>query len=175
MLNKSRTIVFSGLGAAVVVGGLVLSTTLAKAQTPTTPFSGLAEAIAKKFNLDQAQVQTVFDEYHDQRRSEMFTQMKERQDKRLSQLVSDGKLTETQKQAVLAKMEELAKQRESDQDLFKNMTAEERRTEMEKRRDVLESWAEAQGIDPDVLTPRMGMMGKGMMGHRGMWDDDDNN
>ena len=74
--------------------------------------------------------------------------MQKRLEDRLSQLVLDGKLNETQKQAILAKHKEMETQRGS-------------------KRQEMETWAKANGIDLQYVFG-MGMgMGKGDF-HRGM-------
>ncbi|MEK9143674.1 MAG: hypothetical protein AAB481_03535 [Patescibacteria group bacterium] len=56
-----------------------------------------------KFGLSESDIQSVFDEA----RNERQTRMQTRFDDKLSQAVKDGKLTEVQKQAILAKQKEL--------------------------------------------------------------------
>lgn len=161
------------IGSVVAVGilttGLLLggpvqaqSTT---SPTQTNPFQKLVEKIAATFNLDKSKVQTVVEEFHKERQVERQTEMKARQEERLSKLVSEGKITEAQKQAIIKKHEELKAQ--FNPDGFKNMTAEERKTAMDKKKAELDAWAQSQGIDPSYL-----MMGKGMRGgmHRGTFD-----
>lgn len=153
--------ILSGLGAAVVTAGLVLSTSLAKAQAPEQPFSGLVDAIAKKFNLNETEVQAFFDEYHTQHKQDMLVKMKEKQAERMSQLVTEGKLTEAQKQAFIAKMEELHSQMEENKESMKDLTPEQRRTEMQKQHEELKAWAQSQGIDLDAIMPMQFKMMKG--------------
>lgn len=162
---KSRMMIFSGLGGAVVTAGLVLSTSLANAQVLDQPFSGLVEAVSKKFNLNESEVQAVFDQYHQQHRQDMLIKMKEKHEERLSRLVSEGTLTEAQKQALIQKMDEMQKQFEANQDVLKDMTPEQRRAEMQKRHEELKIWAQSQGIDLDAISPmqfKMKKMGRGM-------------
>jgi hypothetical protein len=108
MQKQTKIILFSGLGAVVVTAGLLLSSSAASAQSDhDQPFTGLVEAVAKKFNLDQSQVQAVFDEYHTQQRQQMMEKMQDREAERLAKLVADGKITQAQQQAILAKLAEL--------------------------------------------------------------------
>src|SRR5574337_403432 len=80
-----------GLGA-VGVGAV-------NAQT-NTPFSGLATAIAQKFNLDQGQVQGVINQYRSQH-------MQQGLSNRLDQLISQGKITSEQKDAIISELNAL--------------------------------------------------------------------
>ncbi len=59
--------------------------------------SSLVSAIAKKFNLKTADVQAVFDEQHKSMDATRTTEVKSK----LTQLVSDGKLTQSQANAIL--------------------------------------------------------------------------
>ncbi|MBI2442455.1 MAG: hypothetical protein HYV40_00930 [Candidatus Levybacteria bacterium] len=127
-----------------------------RAQDATVPYSGLVETLAQKFGLDKAQVQTVIEEYHKDNHQKMEQKMQERMEDKLNQAVKDGKLTEDQKKALLEKLSSLHEEKDSEE--FNNMTPEERRKEMEKAHDELESWAKEQGIDlTDLMVFKMGM------------------
>lgn len=132
-----------------------LSQTAQAEGTETKPMETLVQAISQKFGLNEAEVQAVFDE----QREKHHTQMQEKLEKRLDQAVTDGKITEDQKIAILEKHEEMQKNHES----LKDMTPEERKTYMQQKHEELQSWAEAEGIDLSVL-----MMGHGMGRFHGM-------
>ena len=107
-------------------------------------------------------MQAVFDED----RSERQAQRKELFEERLTQMVSDGKITEDQKKLILAKHEEMQSQREAQRDEFQNMTPEERRSAVEEHHEELESWAEDNEIDIGYLFGfgrHKGMHGQQMM------------
>jgi hypothetical protein len=130
----------------------------------------IAAAIAQKFNLDEAQVQAVFDRQRDKmqaNREEMETKRQEQFESRLDKLVSEGKLTEAQAAAIKAKKAELETAREANKNEsgteFKNMTEEERKaameerkTKMEAQREALKQWAQDNGISEEYL-PMVGM------------------
>lgn len=122
--------------------------------------SNLVQALADHFGLNKAEVQTVFDDYHQERQAERQTEMQTRQEEILTQAVSDGKITEDQKTAILAKTAEI---RQKMVDL-KNLTAEERQTQITAIQTEMKAWYEAQGIDQTLLG-----MGMGRFGH-----DEDN-
>ena len=106
---------------AAVMATVVLMGTAGVAQAQINPnnLSELTQMIAKKFNLDQKQVQTTVDQFHWQKKSD-----------RLDNLVKQGKITKSQKKAILGKQKEL------------------------------ESWAKSQNIDLSQIMPfgRGGMM-----------------
>lgn len=81
---------------------------------------------------------------------------------RLTKLVSEGKITEAQKAAIIAKHAEMSKN--VDRDALRNMSREERQAAMEKKRTEFTTWAASQGIDVQDIMP-LGNGGQG--GHRG--------
>jgi len=123
----------------------------------------IVQKLVERFNLNTEEVKQVFDE----ERSERQQQMQVRFEERLNQTVSEGKITEEQKQLILAKHEELQAEREAEQESFKNMTQEERREGMEAKQNELKSWAEQNGIGLEYLFGGFGMHGKGPGGMRG--------
>ena len=138
----------------IAVAVLVASTftaTSAFAQSNTTteasPMTSLAQKIAEKFGLNQDEVQTVINEVHEEHRTEIKAKVAER----LSQLVTDGKITEAQKQLILDKQEELASNRQEKMESIKNMTDEERKAAFEKEKEEVKAWADENGIDLKYL------------------------
>lgn len=147
------------------------------------PMSNLAAAIASKFNLNQSDVQAVFDgqksEMETRRREQMAQMQASRQQEfadRLAQAVSAGKLTQAQADAVKTKHAELQAQCEAQRTAAgdkKNMTKAERqaameaqRTKMEAGRAELKQWAADNGI-PEEYIPAGFMGGGGGRGGRG--------
>lgn len=145
--------------------GLLGSTKALAADTSTSPMSSLVQKIADTFGLKTTDVQAVFD----QNRAERKAQMEASYSDRLAKLVTDGKITEAQKQLILAKNKELQTKRESVMQSMQGKTQEERKAAMEANRanreaekTALEQWAKQNGIDIQYL---MGGFGRG--GHRG--------
>jgi uncharacterized protein (DUF3084 family) len=121
----------------------------------------LVEKISTKFGLNKDAVEAVFVEEGLARQAAR----REHEDQRLSQLVAEGKLTQAHKQLLIAKRDELRTQRQKERDTFRNMTLKERRAIMEKRHQALETWAKANGIDPQyLLEARHGEKGMSMKG-----------
>lgn len=153
--------------AIVMILGLgVLGAGFVGAQTPTDGTKTIVQRIAEKFNLNQTDVQAVFDEEHE----EHHKQMQVRVEENLNQAVKDGKITEAQKQAILTKFSEM-KDSKPDFEKFRSMTEEERRQVMEQKRTELESWAKENNLDLTTLQELMGHK-KGMFfrhGMKGMW------
>ena len=125
--------------------------------------NSIIERIASRFNLKVDDVQKVFDESRQERQSEMA----KIQEEKLAKLVSDGKITEDQKKAILEKCEKIRTEREVDQNRgnMQGMTAEERQSarasrqvEMQKQRSEMEQWLEQNGIDKNLIS-EIGMLG----------------
>jgi homospermidine synthase len=153
---NNKTIILTLASIAVIgTGALGIGTVFAETTTTDNPMTSLVQKIATKFNLKEADVQAVFNEERDTRRAEM----EKRYEEQLSTYVSEGKITEDQKKLILAKHEEMEKNR-PEMGEMKNLTQEERKAKMDEKRQEMETWAAANGIDMQYM---MGM-GKGMGG-----------
>ncbi len=140
-----------------VLGAGLFGMQTVSAQTATDPSATIVQKISEKFGLNKDEVQKVFDEERTARRVEMQAKMEER----LNTLVSEGKITEAQKQLILAKHKELQAERGSMMQNKANMTPEQRKETMETKRTELEAWAKANGIDTQYLFLGQGMKGFG--------------
>lgn len=67
--------------------------------------TSLIQMLSSKFGLQESEVQSVFNQHRD----EMQKNMQAKVEARLTQLVTDGKITEAQKQLILTKHVELQK------------------------------------------------------------------
>lgn len=137
---------FAVLAAIIGIGGLSLANR-ASADTTSTPHESIIERLAAKFNLSKSDIESVFNEERKAHQAEMTAKLEER----LTQAVTDGKITEEQRALILQKHEELQSERESDRENWQNMTREERQTEMQKRHDELSAWLEANNIPTDLF------------------------
>ncbi|PIS15690.1 hypothetical protein COT62_02315 [Candidatus Roizmanbacteria bacterium CG09_land_8_20_14_0_10_41_9] len=117
--------------------------------------STIIQRIAQKFGLKESDIQAVFDEEKAERQAEMQSKFEER----LDQAVQDDKITEDQKNLILAKHKELEANRASESDM-KDLTPDQRKEAMETQRQSVENWAKQNGIDPQYLFGGFGMRGK---------------
>jgi len=156
--------------ALVGIGMFTSQQVFAEDSTNTkSPMNALVAKIASKFNLNVSDVQTVFDEDKKERETEREADY----EKRLTQLVTDGKITEAQKQLIIAKHKEMREKRQAEMQSMQGKTEEERKvlmeakkTKMETEKTEFESWAKQNGIDEKYL---MGMHdGFGQRGPGGM-------
>jgi hypothetical protein len=151
--------------AALVVGGAVLY-----GSTQASAFGGAFEGnmhsrLAEKLGLDESKIESAFDEMRAEHQAERQTQFEER----LNQAVTDGEITEAQKQLILDKHEVLKAQHEADFENKGEKTREEWRAERQAHREEMESWADENGIDLKYFFGGMGKFGDGpgMGMHRG--------
>lgn len=151
--------------AVLLITGAAFFGTAAYAQVNQNNQGNMAQELAQKLGIDEAKVQTAFDEIRNEHRQEMQAQFTER----LNQAVAEGKLTEDQKNLILKKHEEMQAQRETEREQVQNMSREERREFMETRREEMQAWGESNGIDLQYLMGPQGGQGKGM-GMHGGWN-----
>lgn len=166
MLKKH---IFSGLTVLMLGFMPLVANAPAYAATNTVPtrtnfFQGLVTFLEQKFGLDKGQVTAAVNDYRNQQKQTMQQNMQNREKSRLDTLVSQGKITSSQEQAIL---DELAKLKQGySADSLKNLTPQQRKDQFQKEQQELQDWAKSQGIDPTLILPGNRMKGK-MMIHRG--------
>lgn len=117
----------------------------------------LVERLATRFNLDQGEVQAVFDEVHEERHEERKAERQERMSEHLQELVEEGTITAEQKsiiEAARAKMEASAEALKPDN--FRSLSDEERdavQEQLKELRDAFEQTLSDAGIDIDDIKP----------------------
>lgn len=161
-MNKKT---LSAFAVVTVLGLGVLGASGVSAQNATNtqnPMTSLAQKIAERFNLNQSDVQAVFDEA----RKEKPAKMQANSEAQLSQLVTEGKITEEQKQLILQKRAELDAQRKANKESMQNLSEDERRAKMQAEKTALEAWASENGIDSQYLMQGRGHGGFGGLGKR---------
>lgn len=162
----SKKILVPAFIVAAIGAGAVFKVSLIEAVT-NNPQNGLVTYLSQKLGIDQSKVQLAVDGYRDQQRADRQKQMTANYSTYLSGLVKEGKLTESQKSALLSKHEEIQKSHQSDG--WSTKTPQERFTQMQKDRTDLEAWAKSQGIDVTYLRFGFGGRGEGRgMGRGGM-------
>ena len=135
-MNRKIIIPVVLLSGALAVGSLGLTHAYAQ---DSAGYSPIVQKIAEKFGLNVSEVQDVFDEARADHHAQMLTNF----EGRLTQAVTDGKITEEQKQKILDKHEEMqAKMYE-----WKNLTPEGRREKIKAFHEELKTWAEENEID----------------------------
>lgn len=148
-----HTFFITALSVGVIGAGLLTTSTIF-AQNASTQHSSLVEKIASTFGLNTSDVQAVFDQERTERRKEMQKKYEEQ----LTQYVSEGKITEQQKQLILDKHQEMQAQHQAKRESLQNMTDSERkaaiaanRANREEQKTELEQWANQNGIDMQYI------------------------
>ena len=155
-----KQLAIAGIVAGITTAGITgvgIANAASTTTNSTNPMSSLVDAIASKFNLNKSDVQAVFD----QQRTQMEANREAEVKKEVAQLVTDGKITQAQADAINAKRAEVQKEREANKDTTK--TREEMKSQMDVKRTELEQWAKDNGISTDYLRYVMG----GGRGHGG--------
>ena len=153
-------------GAAVVVG-LVGATGvgLASAQSSSTSGNSLVDKIASTFNLNKADVQKVFDEDRADHEAQRAADIKTK----LDAAVKDGKLTQAQEDALIAKFKEMKATMDANRDAMQNKTDAERKAAMDAQRTAFQKWLTDNNIPEEYARFGMGGHGHGF-GHGGPGD-----
>ena len=136
MKNNKRIIASLVVSALLLVGILGAGTVMAKTDALYPP---IVQKLVEKFNLDQAEVRAVFDEDREERHEKQAA----RQAEILDKAVDEGKITEEQKEAIMAKKAEMKQKHEE----LREMEPEERRAALKELREEMKAWAEANDID----------------------------
>ena len=151
---KSKLILIPTL----VLAGLLVYSQSAKAFSGSSPRrQELISALAQKLGISEDKVDSALTEVREQMRAEHELAMQQSFEERLQSLVDEGKLTEGQREAWIAKHEEML----ADRNAYR-----------EEHHDEMVNWANENGIDLSVIGP-MGlggrMDGRGMHGMHGDW------
>jgi hypothetical protein len=154
----NKKLLVSVLSVAAVGAGLLAVNQVSAQDAISSPQDSLIQRLVTKFGLNETEVKQVFEEEHDARHAEMAKRMEEQ----LTQAVNDGKLTNDQKQKILAKHEEMKANREATMESFNTMTEEERKAAMETKHEEIQTWAEANGIPLEYTMFKTKMMRGGL-------------
>jgi competence protein ComGC len=161
-MQKKRIVPILGV---IVLGVMVFGVHQVYAQG-SSMYTGLSQVIAQKFGLDQTKVQAVVDEYKQTQQTAMQQKIQQNESDRLNKLVTDGKITAAQKQAILDEQAKLKSEHPTGSN--KNMTADQRKQASTAEQAEIKAWAQAQGIDISYLRMGFGMRGGGFGGHKPM-------
>lgn len=152
MKNKKALIVALIIGALLVIGIFGTGVAVATVAKNSSEYPPIIQKLVERFNLDPVEVRKVFDEERDERQKAMQTRF----EGLLDQAVKDGKITDEQKGAIIAKQTEM--QKKMDELRTGDLTPEEQQAKMQTLQEELTAWAEKNDIDLQYLH----MFGRGM-------------
>ena len=110
-----------------------------KTEQSANGFPGIIQKLIDKFNLNPEEVTEVLDETRQEHQQQAQTNFEEK----LNEAVANGKITEDQKNIILAKHEEMKQNKEN----WENLSPEERKEKAKTHQEELKVWAEQNGID----------------------------
>lgn len=141
-MNKKILITTLGLVGLVASGVVGANAIKADSFDSSSP---IVQRLVERFGLNEDEVVSTFEEL----RSEHKETMQQSKEERLNQAVTDGVITEEQKQTLQGRWEE-------------------KKAEHQRRREESEAWYEEQGIDTEALRTYGGFGMKGLgYGHWG--------
>jgi len=153
-------IILPVLGLAILGAGTTFAASNSQGEKPMT---ALVSAIATKFNLNATEVQTVVDQVITEQRAAREAEHDQLFADRLTQAVTDKKLTQDQADKITAKHKEI----QSNMANFSEMTGAERQAAQKDQFDSLKKWASDNNIPAQYLMPGIGKKGFGQRGHSG--------
>ena len=143
------------LAGALAVGTIGINSVSAQDNSSYPP---IVQKLAERFGLSQTDVQEVFDEARADHHAQMLTNFEDR----LNQAVSDGKITEDQKQLILDKHEEI----QAKMDELQSLDPQDRREQMQAYHEELQNWAQDNNIDLPLFGFGSGFARGFKMGHQ---------
>jgi hypothetical protein len=144
----SKKLIIPVFIVAIAGATLFVSVNAVRAQS-TNPFSGLAQAISSKFNLNQTDVQNEINSYMQGQRGNRQLNMQQMQKKRLDNLISQGKITPVQETLIINELASI--QSQFNPSSFKGMTQTQRQAAMQNENNTITAWANSNGINPSYV------------------------
>lgn len=154
MLQKK--VLLASLGV-VAIGSTFFGVGIAGAQGTTGTNPSIVQRIAERFNLNQDEVQEVFDE----QKSELHAQKRTELESRLNQAVTNGTITHAQRQAILSKLGEMESSQSADKARLHSISPEQHQQSIQQKRTELASWAQQNGLSLQTIQELVGHGGKG--------------
>ena len=144
-MNIRKPLLIAGVASSVALASI--AGVVSAQSASTTGSSNLITKIAQKFNLKEADVKAVFDEDKTAREAEHQKTFEDR----LTQAVTDGKITADQKTKIIAKVKELQAARDANHAAMATKTETERKNAMDAERTAIDKWATDNGIPTEYL------------------------
>jgi hypothetical protein len=166
-MNRKNTAFMAGAALAILAAGTAVTANsyAAGSTSKDSRTDGLAAKIATVFNLDQTKVKETITAYQTEERANREAEMQRTISEKLTQAVTDGKITTEQKTTLETKMAELKIKRDAAMTLTNDAA---RKTAMNALRDETKAFVDANSWAKDLLPGPGGRGDKGGRGgHRG--------
>jgi restriction endonuclease len=150
----------------LILGGVLTAGTLVLAQTTGTTYPSIIQKLADKFNLNPADVQSVFN----QSREEIQANAQQNFQNVLDQMVTDQKITQDQENAIIAERTKIQNELQALKDQstdYSFQSYQNRQTQMQAIRDEVSQWAQDNNLNPGFIMGGEGGFGR-HMGFGGM-------
>jgi hypothetical protein len=148
-MNTKQSLLVASTAAIIGLATIGTGITLAAAPAKST----IVDKLAERFNLNRDDVQKVFEEHRQETQIERQQKLKDR----LDQAVKDGKLTQVQEDAILAKVQEV----EAFMATLKDKTPTEREAAIKTEMDSVKQWVKDNNIPEQYVMPFKGGMRRG--------------
>lgn len=158
----------------IITGAVLTAVPSAYAQAPesgTHPnfFQEIITFISQKFGLDRNKVQTAVEDFRKQKMASITPrpslspqQLADKEKTRLDQFVKQGKITARQETDILNELAAL--RTKYNLDTLRNLTPEQRKTQMQAMRDEILAFAKKEGVDSSYVMPGFGLGRGGGLG-----------
>lgn len=136
-----KRVIIPTIALIAILGAVTMGTVSVSAQSPM--YGNLVTQIATRFNLKESDVQDVVNQVRLSRQSEM----KMKWEDRLTQAVTEGKITDAQKRSIIAKHTELQSAYAS----LSGLSDTERKAKVTQIQADLKKWVTDNGLDSQFL------------------------
>ncbi len=163
---KNKTLIISAVVifafVLVIVGFIGYNAVLADENTTYPP---IIQKLVERFGLDPTEVQKVFTETRTEMGLQREQSFQQRFEERLQNAVENGKITEAQKSAIIAKQAEM-KEKIGE---LKDLSSQDKKEAMNNIREEMSAWAKDNGIEDGwcmgLDIPGLGGLGNFGRGH----------
>jgi hypothetical protein len=160
-MSMKKNLMIAAAVATIGAGSIGVGLASAATNNSTSGGSSLVDKLVAKFGLKKADVQAVFDAEHTTRQAERTQAVADK----LAAAVKAGTITQTQSDAITAKLKAMQAERETGHAKFESMTDAERKTAVEAKKAEMKKWLSDNKIPEDFMrTLHMGGHHGGMMG-----------
>ncbi len=162
MNSKLKNYLMISLVALTVTGLSVYGADAALAQGQGWSHDSFIQKLSERFGIEESEIEAVMDEV----REEHQTQSQEWFAARLSEAVTNGEITEDQRQLIIQKHEEIRNRWQKELASAEDLTLEERKQASQDKKQELAQWAEENGVEVTYFGQGQGHSSS--MGRQGM-------